>query len=138
MPMWRPPQTIRSPVCVGWVPAGIALPALCAHDQTCSTEPKPWPCSPIGTPAPRAAQETKYAHHGPTPEPAVAWRYWAIRGESLEPGGCSATPTSGLIALRIACPAGVPGADVAPATGVEPQVASAPCSALENCVASCG
>src|SRR3954463_9850018 len=105
MPMWRPPQTIRAPVCGGWVPAGIALPALCAHDKTCSTEPKPWPCSPIGTPAPRAAQETKYAHHGPTPEPAVAWRYWAIRGESLEPGGCSATPTSGRMALRIASPA---------------------------------
>src|SRR3954451_15633002 len=118
MPMWRPPQTIRSPVCGGWVPAGIALPALCAHDQTCSTEPKPWPCSPIGTPAPRAAQETKYAHHGPTPEPAVAWRYWAIRGESLEPGGCSATPTSWRARLTIACPAGVPpvaGSAVAPA-----------------------
>src|SRR3954467_14284058 len=28
-----------------------------------------------------------------------------MRGESLEPGGCSAWPTSGRIALRIACPA---------------------------------
>ena len=56
----------------------------------------------------------------------MAWRYWAIRGESLEPGGCSATPTSGRMAFRIACPAGVPGADVAPATGAAPQVGFAP------------
>src|SRR3954468_22170925 len=28
-----------------------------------------------------------------------------MRGESLEPGGCSATPTSGRTALRIAWPA---------------------------------
>src|SRR4051794_31458505 len=28
-----------------------------------------------------------------------------MRGESLDPGGCSATPTSGRMALRIACPA---------------------------------
>src|SRR5690242_3034745 len=118
MPMWRPPHTIRSPVCGGCVPAGIALPARCAQSQTCSTEPKPWPCSPSGAPTLRAAQETKYAHQGPTPEPAVACRYCAIRGASLEPGGCSATPTSWRARLTIACPAGVPpvaGSAVAPA-----------------------
>src|SRR3954463_11910625 len=54
-------------------------------------------------PACLAAHETKYAHHGPTPEPAVAWRYWAMRGESLEPGGCSVWPTSALAAWIMAC-----------------------------------
>src|SRR3954469_15648745 len=48
-----------------------------------------------GTPACLQAHDAKYAHHGPTPGlPAVAWRYWAMRGESFEPGGCSAWPTS--------------------------------------------
>src|SRR3954469_4092811 len=48
-----------------------------------------------GTPACLQAHDAKYAHHGPTPGlPAVAWRYMAIRGESFEPGGCSAWPTS--------------------------------------------
>src|SRR4051812_18058925 len=106
-------HTIRSP---GWGvtpgPFGTALPAFCAHAYTSSTRPKPWPPSPSGTPDWRAAQEVKYAHHGPTPEPAVAWRYCAMRGESLDPGGCSATPTSPLTALRIAWPAPV-GAAVA-------------------------
>src|SRR4051812_1724921 len=101
-------QTIRSPGCgVTPGPFGIALPVFCAHAYTSSTRPKPWPLSPSGTPASRAAQEVKYAHHGPTPEPAVAWRNCAIRGESLEPGGCSATPTSLLTRLRIAWPAEV-------------------------------
>ena len=47
-------------------------------------------------------------HHGPTPLPAVAERYSAMRGESLEPGGCSVCPTSRLgerdHALRRAVP----------------------------------
>src|SRR4051794_8970799 len=99
-------QTIKSPGCgVTSGPFAIALPLFCAHAYTSSTRPKPWPLSPTGTPAWRAAQDVKYEHHGPTPEPAVAWRYWAMRGESLEPGGCSATPTSGRTALRIAWPA---------------------------------
>src|SRR3954466_684399 len=59
----------------------------------------------IGTPPWRHAHDTKYAHHGPGPgEPAVAWRYWAIRGESFEPGGCSAWPTSPAAAATIAVP----------------------------------
>src|SRR3954453_19299185 len=46
-------------------------------------------------PAPRASHEVKYAHHGPGPgAPAVALRYWAMRGELFEPGGCSAWPSS--------------------------------------------
>src|SRR5262245_54147559 len=48
-----------------------------------------------------------------------------MRGESLEPGGCSATPTSLLTRFTIACPAepaGAVGVSVAPA-------------ALCNCVA---
>ena len=51
-------QTIRSPGC-GVVPAGIALPARWPQAHTSSTRPKPWPLSPIGTPAWRAAHETK-------------------------------------------------------------------------------
>src|SRR4051794_7160708 len=98
-------QTMRSPACGTAPAAGMALPERSPQAHTSSTRPKPWPLSPSGTPASRAAQEVKYAHQGPTPEPAVAWRYWAIRGESLEPGGCSATPTSGRMALRIASPA---------------------------------
>src|SRR3954463_14142918 len=107
-PMWRPSQTIRSPDCGGCVPGSIALPARCAHDHTSETAPERWPWWPIGTPGLRAAHETKYEHHGPTPEPAVAWRYWAIRGESLDPGGCSATPTPWGASLTIAWPAPVP------------------------------
>src|SRR3954449_801431 len=101
MPMWRPPQTIRSPGC-GVLPAGCERPVRWAQSATALTAPKPWPCSPSGVPACLAAHETKYAHHGPTPEPAVAWRYSAIRGESLEPGGCSVWPTSPLAAWIIA------------------------------------
>src|SRR6188768_2258322 len=84
-------HTMRSPGCGVTPPPvfGTALPAFCAHAYTSSTRPKPWPLSPSGTPASRAAQEVKYAHHGPTPEPAVAWRNWAMRGASLDPGGCS-------------------------------------------------
>src|SRR4051812_49805639 len=114
-------QTIRSPGCGCAPAAGVARPLRSAQAHTSSTRPKPWPWSPSGVPAPRAAQETKYAHHGPTPEPAVAWRYWAIRGESLEPGGCSATPTSWRARLTIAWPAGVPpdaGSGVAPVAPV--------------------
>src|SRR3954449_5110827 len=105
-------QTIRSPGC-GLTPApfGIALPKRCPQAYASSTRPKPWPFSPSGTPAWRAAHEVKYAHHGPTPEPAVAWRNWAMRGESLEPGGCSACPTSPRTRLTIAWPAEVPPAD---------------------------
>src|SRR3954452_16365406 len=100
-------QTIRSPGCgLTSVPVfGTALPVFCAHAYTSSTRPKPWPLSPSGTPASRAAQEVKYAHHGPTPEPAVAWRYCAMRGESFEPLGSSDTPTSLLTRFTIACPA---------------------------------
>src|SRR4051794_22308026 len=99
-------QTIRSPGCgVTPEPFGIALPVFCAQAYTSSTRPKPWPFSPSGTPAWRAAHEVKYAHHGPTPEPAVAWRNWAMRGESLEPGGCSLTPTSPRTAFTMAWPA---------------------------------
>src|SRR4051794_6045403 len=61
-------------------------------------------------PASRAAHDVKYAHHGPTPLPAVAWRYCAIRGASLEPGGCSATPTSRWTAASTAAPPPVAGA----------------------------
>src|SRR5690348_16632608 len=139
MPMWRLPHTIRSPG-AGFEPAGIALPELCAQDQTDATEPKPWPWSPSGTPAWRAAQEAKYAHQGPTPEPAVAWRYMAMRGESLEPGGDSAWPTSPRAMLTIAWPAFVPGA-AAGAAPVAPNVTPvpiAPCSALSNDVVVAG
>src|SRR3954471_10260266 len=37
------------------------------------------------------------------PEPAVAERYSAMRGESLEPGGCSVWPTSALAAWSMPC-----------------------------------
>src|ERR687883_199117 len=70
-----------------------------------STEPDPVPPSISGTPACLHAHDTKYAHHGPGPgEPAVADRYIAIRGESLEPGGCSACPTSPAAAATIRAP----------------------------------
>src|SRR5829696_7391628 len=87
-------QTIRSP---GWgvAPLGSALWACCAQAYSASTEPKPPPFGPTGTPASLATQEVKYAHQGPGPgAPAVALRYWAMRGELLEPGGDSLTPTS--------------------------------------------
>src|SRR4051794_4771050 len=87
-------HTIRSPAW-GCAPRGSALPLCCAQEYSASTEPKPWPFGPTGTPDWRASQETKYAHHGPGPgAPAVALRYWAMRGELFEPGGCSAWPTS--------------------------------------------
>src|SRR5919202_2327406 len=71
-----------------------------------STEPDPVPPSISGPPACLQAQETKYAHHGPGPgDPAVAWRYMAIRGESFDPGGCSAWPTSPAAAATIRAPA---------------------------------
>src|SRR3954452_973787 len=135
-------QTIRSPGCgLTSLPVfGIALPAFCAHAYTSSTRPKPWPLSPNGTPASRAAQEVKYAHHGPTPEPAVAWRNWAMRGESLEPGGCSATPTSPRTALSTAWPAVVGAAAVVAAAEVPVRVAGPPafCRALANAVGTDG
>lgn len=68
---------------------------------------------------------TKYAHHGPTPLLAVAVRYWAIRGESFEPGGCSDWPTSAPAIAQIALPGEAPGAT--PATAPE---GSAPCRRL--------
>src|SRR5947208_13771654 len=105
MPTWREPQTISSPGAA----CALVRPVRCAQSHTAPTEPKPWPCSPSGTPAWRAAHEAKYAHHGPMPAPAVAERYWAMRGESLEPGGCSAWPTSASAAWTIAWP-GAPAA----------------------------
>ena len=118
---------------------GDRLAGRWAQAHTSSTRPKPWPESPSGTPAWRAAQETKYAHHGPTPEPAVAWRYWAMRGESLEPGGCSATPTSARIGVEDRLPGGRAGADVAPRRGgAVPAAGRGACSALEKlAVAAC-
>src|SRR3954471_20706899 len=108
IPMWREPQTISSPGAA----CALVRPVRCAQSHTALTAPMPWPCSPIGIPACLAAQEAKYAHHGPTPDPAVAARYSAMRGESLEPGGCSAWPTSALAAWSIAetPPPGAPGA----------------------------
>ena len=42
--------------------------------------------------------------------PAVAVRYWAMRGASFEPGGCSATPSSAVAIAAICCAgARVPG-----------------------------
>src|SRR3954451_14593434 len=99
IPMWREPQTISSPGAA----CALVRPVRCAQSQTALTAPKPWPCSPSGIPAWRAAHEAKYAHHGPTPEPAVADRYPAMRGESLEPGGCSVWPTSALAACSMPC-----------------------------------
>src|SRR3954447_12835208 len=86
----------------------------------------------MGTPAWRAAQETKYAHHGPTPLPAVAWRYCPMRGESLEPGGCSAWPTSPRTRLTIAWPADVGAeseAGTAEATPLDARLAVPPAAA---------
>src|SRR3954447_24893027 len=122
IPMCREPQTISSPGAA----CALVRPVRCAQSQTALTAPKPWPCSPSGVPAWRAAQDAKYAHHGPTPEPAVAERYWAMRGESLEPGGCSDWPTSAAAAWTIA--AGPPPPAPAATAGVKPAdpVASAP------------
>src|SRR5687768_14154699 len=64
----------------------------------------PWPFGPTGTPACWATHEVKYAHHGPTPDPAVAVRYSPMRGASFEPGGCSATPSSAVASAAIRCP----------------------------------
>src|SRR3954468_5364466 len=111
MPMWGEPQTMSSPGAA----CEVARPVRWPQSHTALTAPKPWPCSPSGMPAWRAAHEAKYAHHGPTPEPAVAERYWAMRGESLEPGGCSVWPTSAAAAWTIAAgpvpepPAGMAG-----------------------------
>ena len=49
----------------------------------------------------------------------MAWRYWAMRGESLEPGGCSATPTSACAAASAARPAAVPPVPAVPRVAVE-------------------
>src|SRR4051812_45314479 len=89
-------HTMRSPGFGSWPDdAGTARPDFCAQAYRASTEPKPSPWSPTGTPAPRASHEVKYAHHGPGPgAPAVALRYCAMRGELFEPGGCSAAPSS--------------------------------------------
>ena len=65
----------------------------------------------------------------------MAWRYWAMRGESLEPGGCSATPTSPRTAFSTAWPAklvGCCGIAVAPVRVAV--VAPALCSAVVNAV----
>src|SRR4051812_29802756 len=122
-------HTMRSPGFGSWPDdAGTARPDFCAQAYRASTEPKPWPWSPTGTPAPRASHEVKYAHHGPGPgAPAVALRYWAMRGELLEPGGCSAWPTSacaiatmraaGELPGGAAAGEGVPGAAVPVAMG---------------------
>src|SRR3954470_3298942 len=84
MPTCWPPQTTRSPACGGWPEAaGVQRPVRCAQEATADTEPKPGPASPRGAPAFWAAHETKYAHHGPIPLPAVAVRYSAMRAESL-------------------------------------------------------
>src|SRR3954469_11984902 len=73
------------------------------------------------------------------PLPAVAWRYCAMRGASLEPGGCSATPTSACAACRARWPALVappaPGSAAALAIGVAPATPDWPASSEENCVA---
>ena len=53
----------------------------------------------------------------------MAWRYWAMRGESLEPGGCSDTPTSGSAALTIACPTELAGRVATAVVAVVPSVA---------------
>jgi hypothetical protein len=67
------------------------------------------------------AQEAKYAHQGPTPAlPAVALRYWAMRGESLEPGGCSLCPISACAAATTLAPPPPP-----PTSGVAVVVAVA-------------
>src|SRR5207244_13191452 len=108
-----------------------------AQAYRASTEPQPWPWSPSGAPAWRAAQETKYAHHGPGPGlPSVAERYWAIRGESFEPGGCSAWPISPCAAATIRAPPlpspATPSGAVAPAVAPSAPGPIAPCSSPAN------
>src|SRR4051812_35444671 len=142
MPMCWPPQTITSPAC-GGVPeaAGVQRPVRCAQEDTALTAPNPWPASPIGAPACLAAHETKYEHHGPMPLPAVAVRYSAIRGESLEPGGCSVCPTSAWANCSARWP-GVPAAvDVAvtlvapekPSGVAAPGAVARPAEAVASC-----
>src|SRR4051794_27144411 len=67
------------------------------------------------------------------PLPAVAVRYSAMRGESLEPGGCSAWPISAWANCSARCPAVVAVAvavvGAAPATPVAPADDVAPCRA---------
>src|SRR3954453_6191675 len=56
-----------------------------------------------------------------------------MRGESLEPGGCSATPTSGRAALTIAWPTELPGrAATAPVAAVGPAPSVAPGLAVRS------
>ena len=57
-------------------------------------------------PACAPTHDVKYAHHGPTPERAVAVRYSAMRALSLEPGGSSATPSSRSASATRAAPCG--------------------------------
>src|SRR5919202_6317069 len=98
-----------------------------------STEPDPVPPSISGTPAWRHAHETKYAHHGPGPgAPAVAWRYCAIRGESFEPGGDSAWPTSPAAAAMIAEPRPPPAIGAVGLGAPAPPVPIALCSMPAN------
>src|SRR4051794_11817472 len=127
-------HTIRSP---GWgcAPRGSALPLCCAHEYSASTEPKPWPFGPTGTPDWRATQEAKYAHHGPGPgAPAVALRYSAIRGELFEPGGDSRTPTSPAAVASIFCDTLPPPPGITRASApLPPAGAIAPCSIDANC-----
>src|SRR3954453_20712430 len=70
-------------------------------------------------PAPRASHEVKYAHHGPGPgAPAVALRYWAMRGDLFEPAGCSAWPTSAWAIATMRAAAGLPLGAAAGGTGL--------------------
>src|SRR3954462_3708163 len=97
-------QTIRSRG-RGVAPLGSALWACCAQAYRASTEPKPLPFGPTGAPASWATQEVKWAPHGPGPgDPAVALRYWAMRGELFDPGGDSAWPTSRAAIATILAP----------------------------------
>ena len=54
------------------------------------------------------------------PLPAVAVRYSAMRGESLEPGGCSVCPISAWASATIFAPAPVPVAETGAAAVVAP------------------
>src|ERR671932_429542 len=123
-------QTMRSPGFGFWPEeVGIARPLFCAHAYSASTEPKPSPWSPTGTPALRASQETKYAHHGPGPgAPAVALRYCAMRGELFDPGGCSAWPTSACAIATMRAAAELPLGAVAGAAVVVAGAAVGPTS----------
>src|SRR5690349_13537313 len=56
-----------------------------------------------------------------------------MRGESLEPGGCSDPPTSGRAALTIACPTDLAGRPAtAPVAAAEPLPSVAPVVALSS------